>query len=93
MSYLKQHLGTPVPQTSPLNKRQVRNDAGGFAYEIDIWKRLNRFIVIGAEGGTYYSKQEKLIERNLDTVNACLKEDGLRVVKMVVAISEAGGAV
>jgi 60 kDa SS-A/Ro ribonucleoprotein len=93
MTYLRKHLGTPIPQSKPLNERQVQNDAGGYVYPVDIWARLRRFLIIGAEGGTYYSKQDKLIERNLDTVHACLKEDGLRVVKMAVAISEAGGAV
>jgi 60 kDa SS-A/Ro ribonucleoprotein len=92
MTYLRKHLGTPVPQTSPLNKRQVRNDAGGFAYEIDIWKRFVRFLTIGAEGGTYYTKQDKLIERNLDAVKACLKEDGLKVIATCIDISEKGRA-
>lgn len=93
MSYLKQHLGTPIPQSKPLNKRQVRNDAGGYVYPVDIWARFHRFIIIGAEGGTYYAKQEDIIERNIDSVKACLAEDGMRVVKETIEISKAGRAV
>jgi len=93
MSYLSKHLGTPIPQTEPLNERQIQNDAGGYAYAVNNWQRLMRFLIIGAEGGTYYAKQGDIINRNMDAVKACLKEDGLKVISACVDISQKGRAV
>lgn len=30
----------------------VANDAGGYVYALDDWARLDRFLVLGSEGGT-----------------------------------------
>ena len=35
---------------------QVRNSAGGRAYKVDDLTLLNRFLVLGSEGNTYYAK-------------------------------------
>ena len=31
---------------------QVPNSAGGFAWAVDDWTRLRRFLILGSEGGT-----------------------------------------
>jgi len=71
---------------------QVPNSAGGFAWELDKWGRLDRFLVIGTEGGTYYIQEQDLTKENANVVIECLKEDGIRVVNRIVEISEAGRA-
>ena len=38
----------------------VPNSAGGAAYPVDDWKRLERFLVLGAEGGSYYATERTL---------------------------------
>ena len=35
---------------------QVRNNAGGYAYLIDPKQQLDRFLILGTEGGTYYGR-------------------------------------
>jgi 60 kDa SS-A/Ro ribonucleoprotein len=37
-------VSADVPQSEPLNARQVRNNAGGFVFAIDDWARLDRFL-------------------------------------------------
>ena len=37
----------PIPGST-----QVRNSAGGYSWEVDDWTRLDRFLILGAEGGT-----------------------------------------
>ena len=61
MSYLKR-LGTRrVPQSAPIpDSGQVPNSAGGFAWAVDGWTRLRRFLVLGSEGGSYYASESKL---------------------------------
>ena len=44
---------TPQSQPIPVSA-QVRNSAGGYSWEVDDWTRLERFLILGAEGGTYY---------------------------------------
>lgn len=46
-----------VPQSAPFDSRQVANSAGGYSYSLDHWKMLERFLILGAEGGTYYIKE------------------------------------
>ena len=81
-----------TPQTQPASPEQARNAAGGFAFVVTPWTRLERFLILGAEGGTYYASEQKLVLANARGVAACLDEDGLRAVAMIVAISEAGRA-
>ena len=33
---------------------QVRNSNSGYSWQVDDWTRLDRFLILGAEGGTYY---------------------------------------
>ena len=39
----------PIPGTT-----QLANSAGGYSWPVDDWTRFDRFLVLGAEGGTYY---------------------------------------
>lgn len=80
-----------VPQTQPL-PGQVANNAGGHWYTLDDWGRLERFLVLGSEGGTYYVGERALTRDNALAVQRCLKADGPRVVARAVDISERGRA-
>ncbi len=77
----------PIPGTA-----QVPNSAGGFAWQIDDWARLDRFLVLGSEGGTFYVGERDLTVDNAEVVRRCIAADGLRTVSRIVAISEAGRA-
>lgn len=82
---------TPQDQLIPGTK-QVRNSAGGYTWTIDKWGKLDRFLILGTEGGTYYIKERELTVQNAENVKECIGEDGVRVVKRVVEISLAGRA-
>jgi 60 kDa SS-A/Ro ribonucleoprotein len=93
MNYLKQYSTKVTPQSEPIpGSDQVENSAGGYAYAVDKWTRLNRFLILGSESGSYYISQAKLTKENADTVVACVKEDGLRTVNVIVGISQDGRA-
>lgn len=70
----------------------AQNNAGGFAFQIDPWDCLHRFLILGTEGGTYYQDERGLTRKNASTVLDLICEDGLRVLKETVAISEAARA-
>jgi 60 kDa SS-A/Ro ribonucleoprotein len=77
----------PIPGSS-----QVPNAAGGYVWPVDAWTRLDRFLVLGSEGGTFHIGEHTLTVENATAVRACLVEDGVRVVQRVVEISAAGRA-
>jgi len=93
-----QHVSTRLrrlvtPQAEPiLGSTQLPNSAGGYAWAVDRWTRLDRFLVLGTEGGTYYVRERPLTQENAKAVVECLAEDGARVVRRVVEISTAGRA-
>lgn len=70
----------------------TQNSNGAFVFAMDDWKQLERFLVLGTEGGTYYIKEETLTKQNALALLRCLDEDGVRVVKMVEDISVSGRA-
>jgi 60 kDa SS-A/Ro ribonucleoprotein len=93
MSYLKRHLKRRAPQWVPiLGAGQVPNSAGGFAWEIDDWARLRRFLILGSEGGSYYTGEFALTRENAQAVGRCIREDGPRAVAETVRVSEEGRA-
>ena len=94
MSYLSKWFNkNKTPQSAPIpGASQVPNSAGGFAFAVDDWTRLDRFLILGAEGGAYYASEWKLTRENAEAVLRCLQLDGRRVVERIVAISDEGRA-
>jgi 60 kDa SS-A/Ro ribonucleoprotein len=88
------HVSTKAtPQDQPiLGTAQVANAAGGYVWALDDWARLDRFLVLGSEGGTFYITEKALTIDNAAAVRRCLTADGPRVVQQVVAIATAGRA-
>ena len=77
----------PIP-----NKTMVENSAGGYVFAIDDWKRLQRFLILGTEGGTYYASEQKITKENAECVLRCIKADGIKTVNTIIEVSEAGRA-
>jgi 60 kDa SS-A/Ro ribonucleoprotein len=86
------HFSTPKPQSEKAHPKQAENNAGGFAFVISQWDRLVRFLILGAEGGTYYVGERKLVLQNCDTLMQCLQIDGVKTVQTIVDVSVAGRA-
>jgi 60 kDa SS-A/Ro ribonucleoprotein len=70
----------------------VPNSAGGFAWSVDDWTRLRRFLILGSEGGSYYASERELTRKNAQAVERCLAEDGPRAVEEIVRVSDEGRA-
>ena len=81
------HQGLPIP-----GREMVENNAGGFVFKLDEWKHLERFLILGSEGGTYYVSERKLTAENATKVLLLLKKDGAKVVEKTVEILKSGRA-
>lgn len=75
----------PIPGTVP-------NGSGGYAYAIDDWARLERFLILGSEGGSYYASERALTRENAQSVLRAIEQDGVHAVALIVAVSEGGRA-
>ncbi len=73
-------------------RAQVANESGGYVYALDRWARVDRFLILGSEGGTYYATELRLTKENAVNLVEAIREDGRRVVSRVIAISESGRA-
>lgn len=91
--YRKHFSARATPQSQKIpGSKQVRNSAGGYAYPVNDWTRLDRFLILGTEGGSYYATEQKLTVENAQAVMHCIQEDGVRAVKRIAEISTAGRA-
>src|SRR5687767_1511089 len=88
---------TVTPQSEAIFGRESEmapNYAGGVVFKLDPWAQLDRFLILGTDGPTYYASAEKLTKAAAKNVARLLlgKEDGLKVVQKVVEISQEGRA-
>lgn len=86
---------TMTAQTEAIPGREAEmesNPGGGVSFSLDDFARLQRFIILGVEGNSYYQSQKKLVKQNVSSLERCLAADGKRVVDMVVDISTSGRA-
>lgn len=92
-SILKHFRPRETPQTQPIpGKPMVPNSAGGFAFAVDDWTRLERFLILGSEGGSYYATERALTVENARAVVRCLDADPARAIRTIVAVSDSGRA-
>ncbi|MFD0886046.1 hypothetical protein ACFQ08_15980, partial [Streptosporangium algeriense] len=81
-----------TPQSQPIPGREtemVRNDAGGHVFAKDLWQRVEDFLILGTTGGTYYVGQDKLTADNVAVLFQAIRENGVRVVELITAVSTA----
>jgi 60 kDa SS-A/Ro ribonucleoprotein len=65
---LNRILTGPTRQDRPIPGRQAdmaANNAGGYSFQLDRWARLDRFLVLGTDGGTFYVGERDLTVDNL----------------------------
>jgi 60 kDa SS-A/Ro ribonucleoprotein len=91
--YAKQFNRHKTPQAQRIpGYFQTPNSAGGYSWEVDDWVRLDRFLILGAEGGTFYVGEQNLVSQNHDSVVRCIRANGARAVRRIVEISSSGRA-
>lgn len=56
--------------------------------QLDLWTRLDRFLLLGADRGTYYAGGEAPAGDRLSLIRACLAQDGPKTVRRIVRFAE-----
>lgn len=80
-------LSNPIPQSEPADPRQVQNNAGGYTFTVDSKSRLERFLIIGTDGGTYYVDEKKLTKENVAFLDSLIAEDEAMVLRTILDVS------
>jgi 60 kDa SS-A/Ro ribonucleoprotein len=85
--------GTPQSQAIPGREDEmVVNNAGGMVFATDPWAQLNRFLVLGTEGGSFYANECTMSVDNAKVVMQLIKTHGPQVVAQVLDVSANGKA-
>jgi 60 kDa SS-A/Ro ribonucleoprotein len=74
------------------DRDQVRNSASGYVYAPDPMDRVDRFLILGSDGGTYYATERALTIDNALHLAETVRSNGLAVVERIVSISTSGRA-
>jgi len=93
MDYSKHFSTKETPQTEAIpGKNMIANASGGFGFKVDSFRQLDRFLILGTEGGSYYVDERKLTIDNAKSIIALIKTNGPSVVNRIHKISDEGRA-
>ncbi|NNG18252.1 TROVE domain-containing protein [Naumannella sp. ID2617S] len=79
-----------TPQSLRADARQQPNAAGGFTFVLDDVARLRRFLILGTEGGTYYTSAPELTVDNAEVVLRLCAEDPDSLLATIREVSVGG---
>lgn len=81
-----------TPQGKPASNRQVRNNAGGYTFQVDPVEQVRRFLVLGTDSGTYYATPQSLTRDNAEAVVSLAETNPRVLVDTIVDVSTRGAA-
>lgn len=81
-----------TPQSQKAKAGQVKNNAGGFVFQVSDQARLERFLILGVDGGTYYVKESTHARSNVQFLNEMIERDEASVLNTIVDVSVNGRA-
>lgn len=91
MDVLKTISTLRTSQSEKALPEQVRNEAGGFAFQVGDEDRVRRFIILGSEEN-FYTPAKQLTQANADAVMRMAVNTPARLVDIICEISTAGRA-
>ena len=62
---LVHHLIGAASQFDRVDPRQVKNSDGAYVFPVDPFVQLERFLVLGSSGGTYYASERTVTRERL----------------------------
>jgi len=74
-------------------KDMAKNAAGGYVFKVDPINALERFLILGCEGGTYYVGERSMAKSAAGLILACAQNAPQKTVETIVEISKAGRAI
>lgn len=78
---------SPQMERTPGRTDEVRNNAGGFVFKVSDKDRLERFLILGTDGGTFYVGEKPLTRQNATFVSGLIKTNERLVIDVLVDIA------
>jgi 60 kDa SS-A/Ro ribonucleoprotein len=82
-----ERVATPQTKRTPGRTDEVKNNAGGFVFQVSDKDRLERFLILGTDGGTFYVGERKLTNQNVDFVKTFIRKDERAVIDTLVDVA------
>lgn len=79
-----------APVTKKIDSSQVKNNTGGYVFEVSDKDRLERFLILGVDGGTYYVSEQDLATQNVNWLIRLIKASPQIVLDTVWDVSSKG---
>lgn len=79
-------------QAHPVSPQQVRNNAGGYTFHPTAQQLLERFLILGTYGGTYYVSEKQFTQDNVDFIRHMVQTREEDVIETLTRISVEGRA-
>ena len=89
---IRRAISTPATQTERDDPRQVKNAAGGYVFQVNDRSRLERFLILGTDGGTYYVSEKDLTKQNLTAIDDIIVRDPEMAMGVIRDVSTTGRA-
>jgi 60 kDa SS-A/Ro ribonucleoprotein len=83
---------TPQTQKTPGRTDEVKNNAGGFTFKVDNKTRLERFLILGTDKGSYYVGETDFTKQNVDFLRDMMVNDLGLYIDTIVDTSTKGRA-
>jgi 60 kDa SS-A/Ro ribonucleoprotein len=76
-------------QTQPLHDEQVKNNAGGYVFQVSDMVHLKRFLFLGTEKGSYYMNEADLTKQNVESLEKLVKGGhGAEILELLLEIEK-----
>lgn len=92
MSALRNFANSTPTQREQARPDQVVNSAGGYVFSVDDQTRLERFLILGTDGGTYYVGEKDLTKQNVSFIRKMIATNPAQVLNTAVQVSSEGRA-
>ena len=79
-------------QREQADPRQVKNNAGGYTFQLGPLAQARRFLVLGSNDGTYYARPQELTKTNGEHLIRLAETDHDGLLNLIVAVSTSGAA-
>jgi 60 kDa SS-A/Ro ribonucleoprotein len=82
---------TATPQTQPIpgqEAQMIQGRSGGWMFDADVWKMLQRCLLIGTAKSTYYAGKNELTEDFVEVIRQAIAEDPQRVAQEILSASD-----
>jgi 60 kDa SS-A/Ro ribonucleoprotein len=95
MSALRKYTTKPsldTPVSRKVRDDQLANNGGGYSFTVSDKSRLERFLILGVDGGTFYVTENDLTKQNVDWLQELVRRDSALVLDTLLDVSTNGRA-